>query len=89
MKRDIGKTIKPYGSLTARRGGSVFEVFLLPDGNRSTNPVTGAILRASRGNLSMAQRKPEEQTTFDQVLKLVENLGMEAQEQLIEEMKLQ
>lgn len=37
----------------------------------------------------MAQRKPEEQTTFDQVLKLVENLSPEAQEQLIEEMKLQ
>ena len=37
----------------------------------------------------MAQRKPEEQTTFDQVLKLVENLTPEAQEELIEEMKLQ
>ena len=37
----------------------------------------------------MAQRKHEEQTTFDQVLKLVENLTPEAQEQLIEEMKLQ
>jgi hypothetical protein len=37
----------------------------------------------------MAQRKPEDQTTFDQVLKLVENLTPEAQEQLIEEMKLQ
>ncbi len=37
----------------------------------------------------MAQRKPEEQTTFDQVLKLVENLTPEAQEQLVEEMKLQ
>lgn len=36
----------------------------------------------------MAQRKPEEQTTFDQVLKLVENLAPEAQEQLVEEMKL-
>lgn len=37
----------------------------------------------------MAQREPEEQTTFDQVLKLVENLTPEAQEQLVEEMKLQ
>jgi hypothetical protein len=37
----------------------------------------------------MAQRKPEEQNTFDQVLKLVENLTPEAQEQLVEEMKLQ
>jgi hypothetical protein len=37
----------------------------------------------------MAQRKPEDQTTFDQVLKLVENLTPEAQEQLIHEMKLQ
>lgn len=37
----------------------------------------------------MAQRKPDEQATFDQVLKLVENLAPEAQEQLIEEMKLQ
>jgi hypothetical protein len=37
----------------------------------------------------MAQRKPEEQATFDQVLKLVENLTPEAQEQLVEEMKLQ
>jgi hypothetical protein len=37
----------------------------------------------------VAQRKPEEQNIFDQVLKLVENLTPEAQEQLIEEMKLQ
>ncbi len=37
----------------------------------------------------MAQRKPEEQTTFDQILKLVENFTPEAQEQLVEEMKLQ
>jgi len=37
----------------------------------------------------MAQRRPEEQTTFDQVLKLVENLAPDAQEQLVEEMKLQ
>lgn len=37
----------------------------------------------------MAQRKPEEQSTFDQVLKLVENLTPDAQEQLVEEMKLQ
>ena len=37
----------------------------------------------------MAQRKPEEQITFDQVLKLVEHLTPEAQEELVEEMKLQ
>lgn len=37
----------------------------------------------------MAQRKPEEQSTFDQVLKLVEHLEPEAQERLVEEMKLQ
>jgi len=37
----------------------------------------------------MAQPKPEEQTTFDQVLKLVENLTPGAQEKLVEEMKLQ
>lgn len=37
----------------------------------------------------MAQRKPEEQTTFDQILKLVENFTPEAQAQLVEEMKLQ
>ncbi|HEY9793970.1 MAG TPA: hypothetical protein V6D22_26480 [Candidatus Obscuribacterales bacterium] len=37
----------------------------------------------------MARRKPEEQSTFEQVLKLVENLGPEAQEQLVEEMKRQ
>ncbi len=36
-----------------------------------------------------SQRKPEEQATFDQVLKLVENMAPEAQEQLINEMKLQ
>ncbi|MBY0546140.1 MAG: hypothetical protein K2W95_02555 [Candidatus Obscuribacterales bacterium] len=36
----------------------------------------------------MAQRKPEEQSTFDQVLKLVENLTPDAQEQLVGEMKL-
>jgi len=36
----------------------------------------------------MAQRKPEEQSTFEQVLKLVENLAPEAQERLVEEMKL-
>ncbi len=41
------------------------------------------------GVKSMAQRKPEEQTTFDQVLKLVENLTPEAQEQLVDQMKLQ
>lgn len=37
----------------------------------------------------MAQRKPDEQATFDQVLKLVENLTPEAQEQIVKEMKLQ
>jgi hypothetical protein len=37
----------------------------------------------------MAQRKPEDQTTIDQELKLVENLTPEAQEQLVEDMKLQ
>jgi hypothetical protein len=37
----------------------------------------------------MAQRKPEEQTTFDQVLKLVADLTPEAQERLIVEMKRQ
>jgi hypothetical protein len=37
----------------------------------------------------MVQRKPEEQTTIDQVLKLVENLTPEAQEQLVRDMKLQ
>ena len=37
----------------------------------------------------MAQRKPEEQNTFDQVLNLVEELTPEAQEQRLEEMKLQ
>ena len=36
----------------------------------------------------MAPRQPEEQTIFDQVLNLVENLMPEAQERLIEEMKL-
>ena len=37
----------------------------------------------------MAQRKPDEQTTFDQVLKLVEDLAPEQQVQLVEQMKLQ
>ena len=37
----------------------------------------------------MAQRTPEEKSTFDQVLTLVENLTPEAQEQLVEEMELQ
>ena len=37
----------------------------------------------------MAQLKREEQTTFDEVLKLVANLSPEAQEQLIEQMKRQ
>lgn len=39
--------------------------------------------------MSAAQRKPDEQTTFDQVLKLVEHLTPESQEKLIDEMKLQ
>lgn len=37
----------------------------------------------------MAQQKPEEQATFDQVLRLVENLTPEAQDKLVEQMKLQ
>lgn len=37
----------------------------------------------------MAQRKPEEKTTLDQVLKLADQLTPEEQEQLVEEMKLQ
>lgn len=37
----------------------------------------------------MVQRKPEEQVTFDQVLKLVKHLTPEAQEELVQEMKLQ
>ena len=37
----------------------------------------------------MAQRNPDERTTFDQVLSLVESLTPEAQESLVEEMKLQ
>jgi hypothetical protein len=37
----------------------------------------------------MAQRKPEEQSTFDQVVKLVEKLSPEAQEQLIEQLRFQ
>jgi len=37
----------------------------------------------------MAQRKPDKQATFDQVLKLVENLTPEQQDQLLEQMKLQ
>lgn len=37
----------------------------------------------------MAQRKPDERSTFDQVLKLVESLEPEAQENLVKEMKLQ
>jgi hypothetical protein len=37
----------------------------------------------------MAQRKPEDLTTIDQALKLVENLTPAAQEQLVEDMKLQ
>jgi hypothetical protein len=37
----------------------------------------------------MAQRKPEEQATVDQVLKLVENFTPEEQDRLVEEMKLQ
>lgn len=36
-----------------------------------------------------AARKPDERTTFDQVLKLVEDLTPDEQEKLIDEMKLQ
>jgi len=37
----------------------------------------------------MAQPKPDEKATLDQVLKLVEQLTLEEQEQLVEEMKVQ
>jgi predicted transcriptional regulator len=37
----------------------------------------------------MAQRKPEEQTTFDQVLKLVHQLSAQEQQQLLEQLKLE
>lgn len=37
----------------------------------------------------MAQRKPKEKTTLDQVLKLAHQLTPEEQEQLVEQMKLQ
>jgi predicted transcriptional regulator len=37
----------------------------------------------------MAQRKPEEQTTFDQVLKLVHQLTAQEQQQLLEQLKLE
>ncbi len=37
----------------------------------------------------MAQRKPEEKTTMDQVLKLADQLTPEEQEQLVEQLKLQ
>jgi hypothetical protein len=37
----------------------------------------------------MAQRKPEDGTTLDQILKLADQLTPEEQEQLLEEMKLQ
>ena len=37
----------------------------------------------------MAQRKPEEKTTLDQVLKLADQLTPEEQDQLVEQMKLQ
>lgn len=36
----------------------------------------------------MAQRKPEEPTTFDHVLKLADQLTPEEQDQLVEQMKL-
>jgi hypothetical protein len=36
----------------------------------------------------MAQRKPEEKTTLDQVLKLADQLTPDEQEQLVEQMKL-
>jgi replicative DNA helicase len=38
---------------------------------------------------TMAQRKPDEQSNFDQVLKLVENLTPEQQDRLVEQIKLQ
>lgn len=37
----------------------------------------------------MAQRKPEEKTTLEQVLKLADQLTPDEQEKLVEEMKLQ
>ena len=37
----------------------------------------------------MAQRKPKEKTTLEQVLTLADQLTPEEQEQLVEEMKLQ
>lgn len=37
----------------------------------------------------MAQRKPEERMTLDQVLKLADQLSPEEQEQLVEQLKLQ
>ena len=37
----------------------------------------------------MAQRKPEEQTTFDQVLKLVHQLTAQELQQLLEQLKLE
>ncbi|MGH9547923.1 MAG: hypothetical protein ACRD3W_01060 [Terriglobales bacterium] len=37
----------------------------------------------------MAKPKPEDKTTLDQVLKLVDQLTPEEQEQLVEEVKLQ
>lgn len=38
---------------------------------------------------SMAQRKPEDRTTVDQILKLVDQLTPEEQDQLVEQMKVQ
>ena len=37
----------------------------------------------------MAQRKPEEQTTVDQLLKLVHQLTAQEQQQLLEQLKLE
>jgi hypothetical protein len=37
----------------------------------------------------MAQRKPKEQTTFDQVLKLVHQLTAPEQQRLLEQLKLE
>ncbi len=41
------------------------------------------------GKITMAQSKPEDKTTLDQVLRLVNQLTLEEQEELVEEMKLQ
>jgi hypothetical protein len=41
------------------------------------------------GETIMAQPKPEDRSKLDQVLKLVDQLSPEQQEQLVEQMKLQ